>query len=207
MHIELLVEEPSAEAALQELLPQIIGNTATFTIHLFQGKPDLMAKLPGRLRGFSHWLPVDWRIAALVDTDEEDCQELKAQLEQAAQMADLATKSATLPGMSFQVLNRLAIEELEAWFFGDPEALHTVYPRVPLTLTKRALYRDPDAIRGGTWEALERVLQRSGYYPQGLPKITAARNIARHMDPACNLSHSFQVFRERLQAILQEKAN
>ena len=159
MHIELLVEEPSAEAALQELLPQIIGDTATFSIHPFQGKPDLMAKLSGRLRGYSHWLPVDWRIVVLVDTDEEDCQELKAQLEQAAQMADLATKSATLPGMSFQVLNRLAIEELEAWFFGDPEALHTAYPRVPSTLTKRALYRDPDAIRGGTWEALERVLQ------------------------------------------------
>ena len=207
MHIELLVEEPSAEAALQELLPKIIGNTATFTIHPFQGKRDLMAKLPGRLRGYSHWLPVDWRIAVLVDTDEENCQELKAQLEQAAQMADLATKSATLPGMSFQVLNRLAIEELEAWFFGDPEALHTVYPRVPSALTKRALYRDPDAIRGGTWETLERVLKWYGYYPEGLPKITAARNVARHMDPTRNLSPSFQVFRDGLQAILREQAN
>lgn len=52
--------------------------------------------------------------------------------------------------MPFQVLNRLAIEELEAWFFGDVAALHSAYPRVPSTLGRRSRYRDPDAIRGGT---------------------------------------------------------
>ena len=202
MHIELLVEEASAEAALQELLPRIIGDAATFRIHAFQGKRDLMDKLPIRLRGYRRWLPNDWRVVVLVDADSDDCRELKGRLDTAAQGAGLTTKSATLPGMPFQVLNRLVIEELEAWFFGDVEALQAAYPRVPEALGRRAPYRDPDAIRGGTWEALARVLRRHRYHREGFPKITVARNISRHMDPVRNRSRSFQVFREGLQAIL-----
>ena len=53
MHIEFLVEERSAEAALQNLLPRIFGSVATFTIHPYQGKPDLLKKLPIRLKGYS----------------------------------------------------------------------------------------------------------------------------------------------------------
>ena len=52
------------------------------------------------------------------------------------------------------------IEELEAWFFGDIAAIHAVYPRVSIHLGSRANFRDPDAIPGGTWEALERVFKR-----------------------------------------------
>jgi len=203
MHIEFLVEEPSAEAALQNLLPKILGSVATFDIHPYQGKPDLLKKLPNRLDGYSHWLPEDWRIVVLADADDDDCLELKAQLEQIAQNAGLATKSATPPGQQFQVLNRLAIEELEAWFFGDVEALRAAYPRVRPTLGKRAKYRNPDAITGGTWEALERLLQRLNYFRQGLPKITVARQVSKHMDPASNRSRSFQIFREGLLAIIQ----
>ena len=198
MHVEFLVEEPSAEAALQNLLPKILGSVASFDIHPYQGKSDLLKKLPSRLDGYSHWLPEDWRIVVLVDADDDDCLELKAQLEQIAQDAGLATKSAAPPGQQFQVLNRLAIEELEAWFFGDVEALRAAYPRVSPTLGKRAKYRNPDAITGGTWEALERLLQRLNYFRQGLPKITVARQVSKHMDPASNRSRSFQIFRQGL---------
>jgi len=203
MHIEFLVEEPSAEAALQNLLPKILGNVATFAIHPHQGKPDLLKKLPMRLKGYSHWLLGDWRIVILMDADDDDCLELKAQLEQIAWDAGLITKSAAPPGQQFQVLNRLAIEELEAWFLGDIEALHAAYPRVGLTLGQRAKYRNPDAIPGGTWEALERLLQRLNYFPEGLPKITVARQVSRHIDPARNRSRSFQVFREGLLELIR----
>jgi len=203
MHIEFLVEESSAEAALHNLLPKIVGSVATFAIHPYQGKPDLMRKLPIRLKGYSYWLPEDWRIVVLVDADDDDCLELKAQLEQIAQDAGLATKSAVPPRQQFQVLNRLAIEELEAWFFGDVDALNAAYPRVSPTLSQRARYRNPDAITGGTWEALERLLQRLNYFREGLPKITVAREVSRHMDPARNRSRSFQVFREGLLTIIQ----
>ena len=90
-------------------------------------------------------------------------------------------------------LCRIAIDELEAWFFGDVAALRTGYPRVPATLASQAKFRDPDRIAGGTWEALERVLRRAGYYPTGMPKVDVARTVATHMDPGRNRSRSFQV--------------
>ena len=150
MHIEFLVEEPSAEVALSNIIPKIIGHDISFAIHPHQGKQDLFKKLPGRLKGYRAWLPEDWRIVVLIDADKEDCKKLKAKLEEIAREKRLLTKSATSGSSNFQVLNRLAIEELEAWFFGDVEALHAAYPRVPINLGKKANYRDPDTIKGGT---------------------------------------------------------
>jgi hypothetical protein len=197
MHIEFLVEEQSAEAALLILVPKIIGSTATFATHAFQGKSDLLKKLPSRLRAYHSWLPDDWRIVVLIDEDRQDCMALKANLEQAAHDAGFVTRSNSTEG-SFHVINRLAIEELEAWYFGDIQALVAAYPRVNPNLGKQAKYRNPDAIKGGTWEALERVLQKNGYYPTGLPKIEAARQVAMHMIPNQNTSASFQVFSKSL---------
>lgn len=197
-HIEFLVEEPSAEVALQNIVPKILGQNVSFAIHPHQGKSDLLKKLPGLFRGYKAWLPENWRIVVLVDADAEDCRKLKAKLEEAAHNAGLITKSAAALGSMFQILNRLAIEELEAWFLGDVEALNATYPRVSLNLTQKAKYRDPDAIPGGTWEALERELQRVGYYPGGLAKVSAAREITAHMKPERNRSKSFQVFQQGL---------
>jgi hypothetical protein len=116
-----------------------------------------------------------------------------------ARSVGLTTRSDRESGGTFQVVNRLCIEELEAWFFGDPQAISAAYPRVSPTLGTQARYRHPDTIKGGTAEALERVLQRAGYYPAGMPKIEVARSIARHMLPDRNTSPSFQVFRDALQ--------
>jgi hypothetical protein len=191
-HIEFLVEEPSAEAALNEIVPKILGGNLTFRIHVHGGKLQLLASLESRLRGYSRWLPADWRIVVLIDEDRADCQALKAQLEAAARAVGLPTKSRS-PG-SFAVLNRIVVEELEAWFFGDVEALCAAFPRVPKSLADKSGFRDPDLVVGGTWEALERVLQRAGYYAGGLPKIEAARTISKFMDPGRNRSRSFRAF-------------
>ena len=200
MHLEFLVEEPSVEVVLKTIVPGIVGEAATFRFHVHQGKSDLLASLPNRLRAYAKWLPDDWRMVVLVDEDREDCQTLKAQLETAAQRAGLTTKANTRPPASFQVVNRIAVEELEAWFFGDVEALCMAYPRIPATLGARAGFRDPDAVNGGTWEKLERVLQRHGYHRGGYPKIAGARAISQFMNPGRNRSRSFQVFREGLLA-------
>jgi hypothetical protein len=202
MHIEFLVEEPSAEVALLNILPKVFEPTTSFAIHPYQGKQDLLRKLPNRFRGYKAWLPRDWRIVVLVDADDEDCRRLKARLEDIAQNSNLLTKSVTRNSSNFQVLNRLAIEELEAWFFGDVEALNAAYPRISLNLGNKAKYRDPDAIRGGTWEALEGELKRVGYYTGGLSKISAAREISLCMVPERNRSRSFQVFRQGLLEII-----
>ncbi len=194
MHIEFLVEEESAEVTLGQILPQMLKPEVTFQIHVFQGKPDLLQKLPGRLKGYKAWLPDDWKIVVLMDEDREDCKKLKETLENIAHAAGLSTASSVEPNTKFQILNRLAIEELEAWFFGDIPAIHSAYPRFSSTLGEKARYRDPDAIRGGTWEALEQELQKTGYFKAGLPKIEAAREIARYMKPESNRSKSFQIF-------------
>jgi len=202
IHIEFLVEELSAEVVLQAILPKILGAQATFEIHIYQGKPDLMSKLESRLRGYRKWIPENYRIVVLIDEDRKDCHEQKQQLENAAKKAGFITKSSRKPGQKFQVLNRLAIEEIEAWFFGDSEAIARAYPKLS-KLSKKAKYKDPDAIRGGTWESLERELQRAGYHGGGMPKILTAREIAAHMDPDRNRSGSFKVFREGLLAMMR----
>jgi len=196
-HIEVLVEEPSMEVALRTLLPKMVGN-ASFEVYAHQGKGDLLARLPDRLRGYASWLPPSWRIVVIVDRDDEDCSKLKAELEKAAAGARLTTRSKARQGKPYVVVNRIAIEELEGWYFGDWDAVRASYPRVPATIPSKGKYRDPDGIAGGTWEAFERVLQQAGYFAQGLPKIEAARTIAANMRPDRNTSRSFQVLREAL---------
>lgn len=195
-HVEVLVEEPSMEAALRLLLPRILGATS-FRIYPYQCKDELLERLPSRLHGYSTWLPETWRIVVVVDRDAQPCTELKDDLEVMASDAGLVSRTAAGDGR-YALVNRLAIEELEAWYFGDWEAVRTAYPRVPATLPARAGYRDPDAVEGGTWEAFERVLKRAGYFETGLRKIEAARAVAEHMDPARNTSRSFQVLRAAL---------
>lgn len=86
------------------------------------------------------------------------------------------------------------IEELEAWYFGDWEAVCAAYPRAPKDIPGKSRYRNPDAIQGGTAEAFERVLQRVGYYATGLAKVDAARRVGAHFDPARCRSQSFRYF-------------
>ncbi len=202
MYIEFLVEETSAEEALRNLIPRILGTDATFDIHPFNGKTDLKNRLSMYLRGRKHYLSNDWRIVVLVDRDDEDCKTLKSELEEISLNIGLKTKSVEKD--NFQVLNRIAIEELESWFFGDVEAIVTAYPKISLNIANQERYRDPDAIAGGTWEALERLLQAKGYHLSGLPKRTVARKISEHMEPNRNRSKSFQVFRDAL-AEMQNK--
>ena len=133
----------------------------------------------------------------MVDRDDDECEELKARLEKMAADAELVTRSVAKK-KAYVVVNRLAIEELEAWYFGDWEAVRAAYPRAPQTAPAKAKYRVPDAIKGGTWEAFERLLQSAGYFAGGLPKIEAARTVAEQMLPSRNTSPSFKALRDVL---------
>ena len=196
-HIEFLVEEPSVEAFLGTLLPRLFPDEHTFVIHAFQGKSDLLKKLGARLRGYRHWLPPNGCIVVMVDRDDEDCHALKQKLEEIADSSGLRTRSKT-GGTSWQVVNRIVIEELEAWYFGDWQAVRCAYPRVSKNIPQQERYRNPDAISGGTWEAFERILQRGGYFKTGLRKIEAAQAVAEYLDPLQNKSHSFAKFRDAI---------
>lgn len=194
-HIEFLVEEQSMETFLRVLVPRLIVD-ATFDVHAYQGKGDLLKKLPQRLLAYGKWIPDSWRIVVIVDRDEDDCMKLKSRLETVAGDAGFGTR-ASARRRGCRVVNRLAIRELEAWYFGDWEAVRAAYPRVSRNTPKREAYRDPDDIPG-TWEAFERLLQGKGYFRGGLRKVEAARSVAGHMDPGRNSSRSFQVFRDVL---------
>lgn len=192
-HVVLLVEEPSMERFLRALLPRLLPQDRTFEVHPFQGKSDLLGKLSARLLGYASWLPDDWRVVVVVDRDDDDCIRLKQQLEDIALAAGLRTRT-SVGSAQWQLANRIAIEELEAWYFGDWDAVREAYPKVSANVPFRQGFRDPDAILGGTWEAFERVMQRHGYFKGGLAKLEAARVMGGAVDPARSISKSFRTF-------------
>lgn len=114
--LHVLLEEPSAEAALRQLIPKIVGKRASYRIITFQSKSQLMKSLGQRLRGYRRRLEREphLRVAVLVDEDRQDCRALKGQLEVIARDAGILTKSQPSRDGRFQLINRLAIEELEA---------------------------------------------------------------------------------------------
>jgi len=179
-HVEFLVEEPSMEAFLRGLLTRLLPQACTFQIHSFQGKHDLLKNLENRLRGYRSWMPSDWRIVVVVDLDDEDCQQLKSRMEQIAVGVGLQTRSQSPSG--WQIVNRIAIEELEAWYFGDWDAVLAAYPEVSPHVPRQQRYRNPDQIRNA-WEVFERLLQRHGYFTGGLPKLEVARTLGQYVDP------------------------
>ncbi|MBL8149226.1 MAG: DUF4276 family protein [Blastocatellia bacterium] len=206
MHIEFLVEEQSMEEVLNNIVPKIIGDKIEFKIRCFSGKGNLLKKLPDRFKGYKNQfdnnvLSPDTRIIVVIDRDRDNCEELKEQLEKIAENAALTTKTKSKESSDYQIVNRIVVEELEAWFFGDIEAVATAYPKIPTTTAQKKRYRNPDNIKGA-WQALEKVLQEKDY-PDSKSKLKVAKNISQHMDPERNTSKSFQVFKQALQELLK----
>ncbi|BAQ63583.1 DUF4276 family protein [Geminocystis sp. NIES-3709] len=128
---------------------------------------------------------------------------LKQKLEGIAKQTGFITKTSRTNNQDFQVLNRIVVEELEAWFFGDINAIRQAYPRVSQNLINQKPYRNPDNIKGGTWEALEKILNKAGYFQGGLQKLVCAREISGYMNLNENRSKSFQIFVQGLLEIIK----
>lgn len=203
MHVEFWLEEPSAKVALDALLPRLFdGEQHTFWTVEYRNREQLLEKLPELLRDAVARMR-DWpalRIVVLLDRDQKDCWTEKRHMEALARAAGLSTKTAPSPDGRFQVVNRLACEELEAWYFGDRDLIARVYPRVR-TQHYEGISLDPDAILGGTWEAFQRLLARAGY-PDVRLKREWAERIGPHLDPVRNQSASFRCFWQGVQALL-----
>lgn len=202
MRIEFLVEEQSAEEALKHLLPRLIGQRAQWKVINLGSKYKLLRALPQRLAAYCRRIGLgeDLRVVVLVDRDNDDCETLKRQLEDAARVAGLATKSAPDADGRFRVVNRIVIVELESWFIGDPAALRKAFTGLPAIDANKGIFRNPD--NGGCWEALHRFLKKHGIYKSSYPKIDAARRIAPSLDLHANRSRSFRVFVQGVEALL-----
>ncbi len=206
IRLELLFEDESTENALRILVPKIVGEEKAKAVKYrsFRGKYTLLKELPAFLKGYTKRIRQGerLRVLVLVDRDVEDCEVLKQKLESIALQSGLITRSIATTNTPFQILNRIAIEALEAWFLGDPEAIRQAYPHAKEKVSQHIKrLPNPDAVMDA-WETLEKILKDSGYRRDDLRKTQVAQRIAHHMQPDRNRSQSFRVFREGLSACL-----
>ncbi|HIP40192.1 MAG TPA: DUF4276 family protein [Desulfocapsa sulfexigens] len=209
MHFEILVEDRSGKIALEYLLERILGPEGlehTFRIHAYKGigrlpkkrqgvtspqKRILLDRLPGLLRGYGKSLQhISAAVVVVVDLDTKNCVSFKQEL--------LETLNNCNPKPS--TLFRIAIEEGEAWLFGDLPAITTAYPDAK----KQVLNSYKQDSVCGTWERLadaiypggSHKLKQLGWPYTGIAKCEWAKNISPHINVDTNKSKSFQVFRD-----------
>ena len=204
MHFEILVEGQAELTALSILMPKIIGvygEPHTWKIHKHRGigrLPDnpltqpnprdttLLHQLPAKLRAYSKAPNSNRAIVVLLDLDNEDIDQFSEQLLQLLEWCE----------SDFKADFEFAIEELEAWFLGDRQALIQFNPKIKTEVLDEYVQ---DSICG-TWEMLARaddpsILKHSKRGHQSLDKKKEwSKKIPPLMDVEANLSPSFNHF-------------
>ena len=211
MHFEILAEGQSERTALEPLLTKILGgyrDPHTWRIHKHRGvgvlptdpalrpdprNPSLLHNLPSKLRAYAKSLGGDEVVIVLLDLDDRpDCRAFKQEL------ANLLALCNPIPRCKF----RIAIEELEAWYFGDRLALVAAYPLADVEVLDTYV-QDSQC---GTWEKLADAIFPGGHVAlkakgrnQCLEqKRLWARDICPRMDIGNNESPSFKSFRDAI---------
>jgi hypothetical protein len=176
-----LVEEYSMKVLLEGLLPRLFPDLAFLCVP-HEGKQDLKKSIPRKLRA---WREPGVRSCVIRDNDSADCRALKAGLVSLCQ-----------DGGREDALVRIACQELEAWYFGAPEALAEAFGRDELrSVAAKARFRDPDA-----------VVQPAAALAELVPefqKVSGARSLARVL-PRENASRSFQVLMAGIDRLSEE---
>lgn len=168
--IVFLLEEYSMKVLLDGLLPRLYPGLPFLCVP-HEGKQDLEKSIPRKLRA---WREPGVRFVVVRDNDGADCRALKRNLVQL-----------TVNGGRGDTLVRIACQELEAWYFGDPDALAEVFDHEDLRhMTKKARFRDPDVINQPARTLVELV--------EEFQKVSGARRMAQALTRQ-NHSRSFQV--------------
>lgn len=169
-----LLEEESARAMLESLLPRILNPEIKTRLIPFEGKQDLEKQMAKRMRGYVN---PEARFIVLRDQDSApDCKAVKARLAEHCQHAGQAAKA----------LVRIACKELETFYLADLIAVEQ-----GLTLKKLATqqgsakFRAPDRLGSPSKELA--TLTKGAYQ-----KVSGSRAIGRHLDPANTRSPSFR---------------
>ncbi len=166
---------------LDGLLPRLFP-CLDFQCVPHEGKQDLEKSLRIKLRG---WREPGVNFVVLRDNDGGDCRALKERLRE-------------LCGRNGRpdTLVRIACEELEAWYLGDPDALADAYGEDSLRgIGARARFRDPDTVAKPSTAVCELVPQ--------FQKTDGARRMAEHLSRERNRSASFQALMQGIENIWQ----
>lgn len=159
------------KALLDGLLPRLFPDLPFLCVP-HEGKQDLEQSVPRKLRA---WREPGVRFVVLRDNDGGDCTALKERLQ-----------GLCSGGGRNDTLVRIACQELEAWYLGDPDALSEAFHQENLRgIGNRARFRDPDAVTRPSDE-LERLAP-------AFQKVSGARMMAQHLSRERNRSRSFQV--------------
>ena len=183
--IVFLLEEPSAQDALQGILPSILPADMTPQYLVFEGKQDLEKRMTRLLRS---WLTPDTVFVVLRDQDSGDCRIIKERLVARCHEAGKP-----------DCIVRIACRTLEAWFVGDWAAVAEAFQQPKLAnLHRKALYQEPDHL-GDPVNELRKVIP-------DYQKRDGARKIGKHLVETRNRSHSFQVFIAAIRALCRHLA-
>jgi len=178
--IVFLLEERSMKVLLDGLLPRLFPNIQFLCIP-HEGKQDLEKSIPRKLRA---WKEPGVRFVVVRDNDNAACESIKDNLLTLCRNSDRTDS-----------MVRLACQELEAWYLGEPEALATAYSNQDLVkLERMAKYRDPDFIPKPSAEL-------SRHIP-AFQKVSGARLMSEFLQGTKNTSRSFQVFYKGIGSLL-----
>ncbi len=182
MKLVFLLEEYSMKVLLDGLLPRLFPELK-FQCLPHEGKQDLEKSIPRKLRA---WQEPDVQFVVLRDNDGAECREMKAAL-----VALCAT------GRRTDTLVRLACQELEAWYFGDPDSLARAFedPTLSGVANKRS-FRDPDRIQQPS-------IALANLAPV-FQKVSGARAMASLLSRGKNSSRSFQMFVDGVERVTQK---
>lgn len=178
--IVFLLEEYSMKVLLDGLLPRLFPGLPFLCVP-HEGKQDLEKSIPRKLRA---WSEPGVRFCVVCDNDGGDCQALKQ-----------ALVALCREGGRDDTLVRIARQELEAWYFGAPDALAEAFANDQLRrLRRRARFRYPDAIDKPS-AALARLVPE-------FQKVSGARRMAGVLSRE-NSSRSFQALMAGLDRLAQ----
>jgi hypothetical protein len=216
MHIEILVEDSSGEKLLGILLPKILGMQGaphSWRLHSYKGigripkglssaadpaKRILLDNLPRLLGGYGKTPGID-AVVIILDSDKRNCRDFLAELKAIANESDPSPRT----------MFRLAIEEIEAWYFGDEAALLKAYPKAKKDVLSR--YKQDSVC--DTWEKLADAVYRggsaainmAGWPLPGQIKHEWAEKIGPMLELDRNVSPSFGKLRDGLRDLISSR--